>query len=127
MARRRPGPTAEPEDIAQTLSRRLTAAARAEKRLGYGPLSAELGLPSPRVQALAALLEAGMAADAEAGRPFLAAVMRARLRALPARGFFEAARALGRYDGPDEGPEAEAFHGAELARLRAALSDAEGA
>lgn len=63
-----------------------------------------------------------MAQDAAAGRPFLAALPAARLGGgLPAAGFFAAARALGRYDGPEAGPEAEAFHAAELARLRAAL------
>ncbi|MEO1688169.1 MAG: hypothetical protein AAFU61_09705 [Pseudomonadota bacterium] len=59
-----------------------------------------------------------MAEDAAARRPFRAAVMQARRSALPARGFFEAAAALGRYAGPPEGPEAEAFHAAELAALR---------
>ena len=63
-----------------------------------------------------------MAEDATAGRPFIAALPAARLgHGLPAPGFFAAARALGRHAGPDAGPEAEAFHAAELARLRAAL------
>lgn len=107
--------------LAERLALRLADAAQAGERLGYGPLALELELPAPRVQALAALLEAGMAADAAAGRPFLAAVMKARLSPLPARGFFEAAAALGRYAGSAEGAEAEAFHAAELSDLRRAL------
>jgi len=96
------------------------AAARGET-MGYGALAAALGLAGPgRIARLAALLEAGMAADAAAGRPFLAAAMTARLgTGLPAPGFFAAAAALGRYRGPPAGAEAAAFVAAERARLRA--------
>ena len=36
--------------------------------------------------------------------------------AIPGRGFFQLLVALGRYDGPDQGPEAAAAHAAELER-----------
>jgi len=65
-------------------------------------------------------LEATMADDAQAGRPFLAAACAARLgQGQPAPGFLSVARALGRYHGPDNGPLAAAF----VALERAALQD----
>ena len=99
----------------------LTAVATAGGTIGYGALAAAAGLEGPgRIRRVAALLEAQMAADAAAGRPFLAAVAAARLGpGLPAPGFFAAAAALGRYAGPPEGPAAAAFVAAERAALRA--------
>jgi hypothetical protein len=59
-----------------------------------------------------------MAEDAAAGRPLLAALVISRTRdGLPAPGFFARARALGRYDGSERGPDAAAFHAAELAAV----------
>ncbi|HMO09548.1 MAG TPA: hypothetical protein PKD10_18170 [Paracoccaceae bacterium] len=80
------------------LEARLADLAAAGKTIGYGALARELEVP---VATLTAELEALMAEDAAAGRPFRAALMEGRLAGgLPARGFFEAAAALGRsFDG----------------------------
>ena len=60
----------------------------------YGPLARTLAV---RIAVLTAALEAMMAEDAAAGRPLLAVVCVGRLSGgMPARGFFEAAAALGR-------------------------------
>lgn len=93
-------------------------AARGET-IGYAALAAAAGIEGPgRIARLAALLEAGMAGDAAAGRPLIAALCTARLGAgLPAPGFFAAAAALGRYRGPATGPAAAAFVAAERAAL----------
>jgi hypothetical protein len=69
-------------------------------------------------------LEALMAEDAAAGRPFRAALCEGKLRGgLPAPGFFEAAQRLGRFSGPFDGPEAEAFVACERRALFASYSE----
>ncbi|HSF64527.1 MAG TPA: hypothetical protein VLA78_09070 [Paracoccaceae bacterium] len=78
------------EAVAAHLAR-LAAAGRTET---YGTMARDLGL---RMGDLTAALEATMAEDAAAGRPFRAALAEGRLSGgLPARGFFDAAAALGR-------------------------------
>ena len=101
----------------------LEREARAGRRPTYGAAVRALGVPGPgAVRTLTDAAERLMAQDVAAGRAFRAAVLSGRLRAgRPGPGFFQAARALGRWDGPDDGPEAEAFHDAELARLTAEL------
>ncbi len=48
-------------------------------------------------------------------RPFIAAIVITKARGgLPAPGFFDCAARLGRFDGEAAGPEAWAFHAAEL-------------
>jgi hypothetical protein len=49
-------------------------------------------------------------------------VSRAR-EGLPAPGFFAKARALGRYQGPETGPEAARFHREEMAAAQAASAE----
>ena len=90
-------------------------AARGE-RPGYAALASAHGMNPPgQIAAVAAALEATMAEDAAAGRPFRAAILAAKGGgSLPAPGFFCAARAFGAYQGSDAGPEAAAF--AEAAR-----------
>ena len=85
----------------------------------YAQAATALGLRPPgTITQVTALLEALMAEDAAKGQPFLAARVVGRLRqGLPAPGFFLTAAALGRYQGPAEGPEAEAFHASQLAAL----------
>ncbi len=92
-------------------------AARAARRetVTYAALAAELAIAPPqRIRQLAEALEALMAEDAAASRPLRAAVVVSQARGgLPAPGFFATAHALGRYDGPESGPEAARFHAAE--------------
>src|SRR3546814_9562843 len=58
--------------------------------------------------------------DHAAGRPLLAALAVSRTQkgpdggGIPGRGFFQLLTELGRYDGPDQGPEAAAQHAREL-------------
>lgn len=96
----------------------LAALAAEGRTVTYGALAAALGLEGPgRIARLAAALEATMAEDAAAGRPFRAAVVAARLgNGLPAPGFFEAAARLGR---PAADPAA--FVAAERAALARAF------
>jgi hypothetical protein len=76
-----------------TLDDRLAALAAAGATTTYGALARETGL---RMGELTAALEAGMAADHMAGRPFRAAVCEGRLSGgLPARGFFDCLAAMG--------------------------------
>ena len=53
--------------------------------------------------------------DAQAERPFIAALAISKARGgLPARGFFDCARRLGRFAGDPDGQDAWSFHAAEL-------------
>jgi hypothetical protein len=93
------------------LEARLDALAQAGGTITYGALARDLGL---RMAELTATLEALMLVDAAAGRPLRAALCEGRLSGgLPARGFFDAARALG-YDVRDPA--------GFVARQRAALN-----
>jgi hypothetical protein len=76
----------------------LTRLAAEGRVASYGELAAELGLEGPgRIARLTAALEATMAEDAAAGRPFRAALVAGRLSGgMPAAGFFQAAARLGR-------------------------------
>jgi hypothetical protein len=72
--------------------------------------------PPHVIHSVTALLEELMDEDAEAGHPFIAALVVSRARAgLPALGFFETASRLGRFDGDPFGDAAVAYHAAELA------------
>ncbi len=108
------------QDWVGRLPERLAAHAAGSGTVTYGALAAELAIAPPqRIRQLAHALEALMATDAAAGRPLRAALVVSQARGgLPAPGFFAAARELGRYDGPDSGPEAVRFHRAECAALR---------
>ncbi|MCU0802446.1 MAG: hypothetical protein MUD11_11845 [Rhodobacteraceae bacterium] len=94
------------------LEARLAALGLAGQTITYGALARDLGL---RMAELTAALEALMVIDAAADRPLRAALCAGRLSAagLPARGFFDAAQALG-YDVRDPA--------AFVARHRMALS-----
>ena len=105
----------------------LDNVARRGRTVTYQEAAQALGLQPPQtIHRLAMALEASMTRDVAAGRPLRAAVVVSRTGAgRPARGFFAHARALGRYQGPDQGREADAFHDAELAAVhtRAASPD----
>lgn len=94
------------------LEARLAALAVAGETITYGALARDLGW---RIGELTAALEALMAEDARAGRPFRAAVCAQRLSAsgLPAPGFFIKAAELGR-----AAPDPDSFVAAERRALR---------
>lgn len=98
------------------LEAQLSALALAGKTMTYGALARDLQVP---VAVLTAGLEALMAEDAAAGRPLRAALLEGRLAGgLPARGFFQAAAALGR-DVSDPAAMAAAERAALFAAARA--------
>jgi len=102
--------------LADRARRVLEDAARGGVPVTYRQVAAELSLRPPHtIHRVTRALEALMHEDAERGRPMIAAMVVGKARrGMPAPGFFECARRLGRYDGPASGPEAEAFHAAEL-------------
>lgn len=119
-------PTAEDQRLIAALRRELIACAAAGETVTYQDLAWRAAVPPPHaIHRLTALLEDLVREDHGAGRPLLAAlaVSRAQRNAqgegVPGRGFFQLLRDLGRYAGPDRGPEAAAHHAAEL---RAALA-----
>lgn len=92
----------------------LAALARDGETISYGALARQLVVPGPgSIAKLTAALEAMMVEDAALGRPLRAALCHARGSDLPAKGFFEAAQALGCFNGAD----AAAFVAAERAAL----------
>jgi hypothetical protein len=101
------------------LATELADLARRGETIRYAALARRLAIPGPgSIHRLTGALEALMAEDAAAGRPFRAALCEGKLRGgLPAPGFFEAAQRLGRFSGSIDTPEATAF----VARERAAL------
>ena len=112
------------KDWTQTLRDTLAELAEASHTVRYADLAERIGVPPPhRIHKLAEALEDLMREDYEAGRPFAAAVVVSKVRdGLPAPGFFELARDLGRYFGPPDGDQARLFHAMECGRLRESVS-----
>jgi hypothetical protein len=72
-------------------------------------------LPPHSIHRVTEALERLMEEDAAAGRPFIAALAISKARGgLPAPGFFDCARRLGRFAGDPDGQDARTFHAAEL-------------
>jgi hypothetical protein len=72
-------------------------------------------LPPHSVHQLTEALERLMEEDAAADRPFIAALAVSKVRGgLPAPGFFDCARRLGRFAGDPDSQDAWSFHAAEL-------------
>ena len=94
----------------------LTRVARQGQPVTYRQACDALGLTPPgMIQTLARLLEDSMCDDAAADRPFLAALVVSQARerqGLPAPGFFDAARRLGRFadDAQDASHDEAARH-----------------
>lgn len=109
-----------PDDLAKLRANLRTLAAAGETTT-YHQAARGLGLAPPHViHSVATLLEALMEEDAARGHPFIAALVVSRARdGLPARGFFETAARLGRFEGDPFGAGAARFHAAERARATA--------
>ena len=72
-------------------------------------------LPPHSIHRVTEALERLMEEDAAADRPFIAALAISKARGgLPAPGFFDCARRLGRFAGDPDGQDAWSFHAAEL-------------
>jgi hypothetical protein len=102
--------------VAGQLRAFLQNMAAADLTITYGGLARLLELSPPNtVHQITVALEHLMKEDAEAGRPFIAALVVSKARGgLPAMGFFDCARRLGRFAGDPNGMEARSFHAAEL-------------
>lgn len=107
----------DPEADRAALRANLQLVAGLGVTLTYHQAARGIGLRPPHViHSVTGLLEALMDDDAAAGRPFIAALVVSRARdGLPALGFFETARRLGRFTGDPFGEETIAYHAAELA------------
>ncbi|WP_050528223.1 hypothetical protein [Pseudorhodobacter aquimaris] len=78
--------------------------AASEGMISYGALAQALAIPGPgSIAKLTTQLEVLMVEDAANGHPFRAVLCRAKTgNGLPAKGFFDVAIRLGRFDGGDE-------------------------
>lgn len=104
------------QTIAPRLRQQLQKIAAQRVPITYRELANALGLTPPHtIHQVTEALEHLMAEDAAAGRPFIAAIAISKARGgLPAPGFFDCARRLGRFAGDEAGPEAWAFHAGEF-------------
>ena len=110
-------PTSSHRDqIAEQLRTYLQNMAAAGLTITYGGLARLLELSPPNtIHQITVALERLMREDAEAGRPFIAALVISKARGgFPAMGFFDCARRLGRFTDDPNGVEARSFHAAEL-------------
>ncbi len=112
-----------PEDrrVMAALRRALTACAETGETVTYQDLARRVAFPGPHtIHRLTEMLEVLIREDHAAGRPLLGALAVSRAQnGIPGRGFFQLLAELGRYEGPDQGPEAAACH---VAELKAALA-----
>ena len=94
----------------------LESVAKSQIPITYQDLAKALQILPPRsIHRVTEALERLMEEDATAGRPFIAALAISKARGgLPAPGFFDCARRLGRFAGDPEGQDAWSFHAAEL-------------
>ena len=105
-----------PETLARRLRAHLQAVAVQRIPITYRAAAKGLLLAPPNtIHQVTEALEQLMAEDAAADRPFIAAIVISKARGgLPASGFFDCARRLGRFAGDPAGPEAWAFHAQEV-------------
>ena len=81
-------------------------------------------LPPHSIHQVTEALERLMEEDAAADHPFIAALAISKARGgLPAPGFFDCARRLGRFAGDPHGQDARTFHAAELNAVFARWGD----
>jgi hypothetical protein len=112
-----------PVGIEERVEAALADLARARRTITYAELAAALQVPPPHhLRKLIVVLESLLARHAAAGRPLLAALCVSKRTGIPAPGFFAHAHALGIHDGPEEGPEAAAWHAGVLERVFSARS-----
>ena len=104
------------QTIASRLRKHLQTIAGRRVPTTYQELAKALALTPPhRIHQVTEALEHLMAEDAATDRPFIAAIAISKARGgLPAPGFFDCARRLGRFAGDAAGLEAQAFHAREF-------------
>ena len=108
--------SADRDRLAEQLRPCLQNMAAAGLTITYGGLARLLELSPPNtIHQITVALERLMEEDAEAGRPFIAALVISKARGgLPAVGFFDCARRLARFTGDPNGVEARSFRANEL-------------
>lgn len=104
------------EALQAAIAEVLRERAAAGRPVTYRELARRAGVAAPQaIHRVTLALEAMARADHAAGRPLLAALAVSRAGGnIPGRGFFHLLAELGRYDGPDRGPEAARHHAREL-------------
>jgi hypothetical protein len=108
-------PAADDQTLKAQLRQALQVCAAAGATVTYQELARRASFPGPHaIHRLTLLLEAMAQEDHVAGRPLLAALAVSRATGIPGRGFFQLLSELGRYHGPDQGPDATAQHAREL-------------
>lgn len=105
-----------PEELARRVRAHLQEVAEQAIPITYQVLARALNLTPPNtIHQVTEALEHLMREDAANSRPFVAALVISKARGgLPAPGFFDCARRLGRFNGDATGPEAWAFHAIEF-------------
>lgn len=111
-----PARTTDP-DLAAALRAALVGLAREGRTATYRDLAARLSLTGPHtIHRVTLALEDLVREDHAAGRPLLGALAVSRAAGgIPGRGFFQLLAELGRYAGPDQGPQAARWHAEEVA------------
>ena len=104
------------DEFALRLREHLIDAARLGLGITYQQLAHALRLAPPRtIHQVTKALERLIEADAAADRPFIAAIAISKAReGLPAPGFFDCARRVGRFQDDDDDPAYRAFHAREF-------------
>lgn len=102
--------------LALRIRRFLCQNARETTPITYQALAKSMVLSPPNtIHQITTALEFLIEEDAIAAHPLIAALVISKARGgLPAVGFFDCARRVGRFDGDPSGPEAPAFYAAEF-------------
>ncbi|AXI47892.1 hypothetical protein C1J03_18890 [Sulfitobacter sp. SK012] len=102
--------------LAQRTRTFLCQIARQARPITYQALAKALDLSPPNtIHQLTTALECLIEEDANAGHPLIATLVVSKGRGgLPARGFFDCARRVGRFDGSLSDPDGAFFYAAEF-------------
>ncbi|MEM7225100.1 MAG: hypothetical protein AAF495_19135 [Pseudomonadota bacterium] len=100
------------EALAEQLRRALNDVAADRTTITYLALAERIRMPGPhRIHRLTLALEDLVVEDHENNKPLIAALAIGRgPDGIPGPGFFQLLSRLGRYEGPDRGPQAIAAH-----------------
>lgn len=104
--------------LSQRIRLHLCEIAESAQPVTYQALAKNLELSPPNtIHQITVALECLIEEDTIAARPLIAALVISRARGgLPALGFFECAKRVGRFHGEPLGPEASVFYEAEFKR-----------
>ena len=111
-------PRERPKMLSQRVRAHLCGVAGQEQPVTYQALAKALELSPPNtIHQLTVALECLIEEDAAATRPLIAALVISKARGgLPAPGFFECAKRVGRFQGDQLGTEASIFFEAEFGK-----------